>query len=175
MLTHDRIIQEIREGNKESFQRVFHKYYEGLCQYAFTILRDMDDSEDVVQSMFIKIWEKRESLIITHTLKGYLFKAVYHQCVNQIDHRAVRTKFQEISLVEKPNEVQQPEVFPNELEERVIAAINTLPPQCRTIFMMSRYKEMRYVEIANALNLSINTIENQMSKALRILREYLKE
>jgi RNA polymerase sigma-70 factor, ECF subfamily len=175
LLAHDRIIQEIRQGNKESFQRVFHKYYEGLCQYAFTILRNMDDSEDVVQSMFIKIWEKRESLIITQTLKGYLFKAVYHQCVNQMDHRAVRMKFQEISLVEKSNEVQQPEVFPNELEERVIAAINTLPPQCRTIFMMSRYKEMRYVEIANALNLSVNTIENQMSKALRILRECLKE
>ncbi len=175
LLAHDRVVQEIREGNEESFQKVFHMYYESLCQYAFTLLRDMDDAEDVVQSIFIKIWEKRESLIITQTLKGYLFKAVYHQCVNQIDHRAVRMKFQEVSLVEKSNEVQQPEAFPNELEERVIAAINTLPPQCRTIFMMSRYREMKYVEIANALNLSVNTIENQMSKALRTLREHFKE
>ncbi len=171
MLEHDRIVQEIKEGNEHSFQQIFHAYYENLCHYAFTILRDMDDAEDIVQSMFLKIWEKRQTLIITHTVKAYLYKAVYHQCLNYFDHRAVRVKFKERKAVEHDKEVQHPEVFPDELEERIIAAINTLPKQCRTIFMMSRYQEMKYVEIARVLDISVNTIENQISKALRILRE----
>jgi RNA polymerase sigma-70 factor (ECF subfamily) len=134
----------------------------------------MDEAEDIVQAMFIKIWEKRQSLIITHTVKSYLYKAVYHQCINQFDHRAVREKYQEMSLIENSG-IQLPEVFPNELEDRIVTAINSLPKQCRTIFMMSRYQEMKYSEIAKALELSVNTIENQISKALRILRTHLDD
>jgi len=175
VLEHDRILQQIREGDDESFRKIFHAYYEGLCQYAFTLLRDMDDAEDIVQSVFLKIWEKHQTLIITHTIKSYLYKAVYHQCVNQFEHRVVRTKFHEHTTAEKSQDVQHPEVFPNELEERIIAAINTLPKQCRTIFVMSRYQEMKYAEIAKVLDLSVNTIENQISKALRILREHFHD
>lgn len=175
MLEHDQIVQEIREGNEESFRKVFHAYYESLCHYAYTLLRDMDEAEDVVQSMFVKIWEKRHTLVITHTMKSYLYKSIYHQCVNQFDHRAVRTKFQERSQIEKSSAVQHPEVFPNELEERMAAAIQSLPKQCRTIFMMSRYQEMKYAEIAKELDISINTIENQISKALRVLRAHFKD
>lgn len=175
MLEHDRIVQEIKEGNEGSFREIFHAHYERLCQYAFTILRDMDDAEDVVQSMFLKIWEKRHDLIITHTIKSYLYKAVYNQCMNQLEHRAVHNKFQEHNAIKKQRGVQHPEVFPNELEERIMAAINTLPKQCRTIFMMSRYQEMKYADIAKTLDISVNTIENQISKALRILRAYFNE
>ena len=160
MLEHDQLVQLIKEGDDESFRQVFHAYYEGLCQYAFTLLRDMDDAEDVVQAMFVKIWEKRETLNITHTMKSYLYKAVYHQCINRFDHRTVRAKFQERVMVEKAERIQQPEVFPHELEERIVAVIKTLPKQCRTIFMMSRYQEMKYAEIAKALDISVNTIEN---------------
>ena len=175
MLAHDQqIIQDIREGKEGPFRELFDTYYEGLCQYAFTILRDMDEAEDIVQAMFIKIWEKRQSLIITHTVKSYLYKAVYHQCINQFDHRAVREKYQELSLIENSG-IQLPEVFPNELEDRIVTAINSLPKQCRTIFMMSRYQEMKYSEIAKALELSVNTIENQVSKALRVLRKHLDD
>lgn len=175
MLEHDRIVQEIKEGNERSFQQIFHAYYENLCHYAFTILRDMDDAEDVVQSMFLKIWEKREELTITHTVKAYLYRAVYNQCVNQLDHRVVQQKFQEQNAAKKLSGVQHPEIFPNELEDRIVAAINTLPKQCRTIFIMSRYQEMKYAQIAKALDLSVNTIENQISKALRILRSHFNE
>jgi RNA polymerase sigma-70 factor, ECF subfamily len=175
VLEHDRFFQQIKEGDDEAFREIFHAYYEGLCTYAFTLLRDMDDAEDVVQSMFIKIWEKRQTLNITHTIKSYLYKAVYHQCVNQFDHRAVRVKFQERVTIEKKQGVQQPEVFPHELEERIVSVIKTLPKQCRTIFMMSRYQEMKYAEIAKELDISVNTIENQISKALKILRVHFRD
>jgi RNA polymerase sigma-70 factor, ECF subfamily len=112
VLEHDRLVQQIKEGNDESFREIFHAYYHGLCQYAFTLLRDMDDAEDVVQSMFVKIWEKRQELNINHTFKSYLYKAVYHQCVNQFDHRAVRSKFQERTIVDNHTACSNRKFFP---------------------------------------------------------------
>lgn len=169
------IIQDIREGKEQSFRHVFNANYENLCHYAFTILKDMDEAEDIVQSMFLKIWEKREDLEIRQSVRSYLFRAVYHQCINQLDHRSVTRKHQDHELHENGWNVQQPEVFPYELQENIEKAINALPGQCRLIFMMSRYEELRYAEIAEKLNLSVNTIENQISKALKILRSKLKD
>lgn len=150
-------------------------YYENLCRYAFTILKNAEEAEDVVQSMFVKIWEKREELEVKHTIRSYLFKAVYHQCINLLEHRTVQLKHQVHITHEMHSEAQLPETFQHELEESVVAAINGLPEQCRKIFMMSRYDELRYAEIASHLNISVNTVENQISKALRILRTKLKD
>jgi RNA polymerase sigma-70 factor (ECF subfamily) len=150
-------------------------HYESLCRYAYTILKNTEEAEDVVQSMFVKIWEKREDLDVRHTIRSYLFKAVYHQCINQLEHRTVIQKHQVHVAHDAQAGTQLPETFQNELEENIIAAINSLPEQCRIIFMMSRYDELRYAEIASHLNISVNTVENQISKALRILRERLKD
>lgn len=169
------IIRALGNGNSNAFQQVFNDCYESLCQYAFTILKDMDEAEDMVQSTFIKIWENRENLDIKYTLKAYLFKAVYHKCINQLEHRAIKLKYQDHGVRVHSSQVQHPEVFPNELEDNIKKAIGKLPPQCRIIFMMSRYDELRYSEIAQKLNISVNTIENQISKALKILRSELKD
>jgi RNA polymerase sigma-70 factor, ECF subfamily len=165
----------LSRGDQSVFQQVFDACYEKLCHYAFTILKDMDEAEDVVQSMFIKLWEKREELDIKQTIRSYLFKAVYHRCINVLEHRAIKLKHQDHGTRDIFSRVQPPEVFPQELEDSIKKAINTLPPQCRTIFMMSRYEEMRYSEIAGKLNISVNTVENQISKALKILRLQLKD
>jgi len=150
-------------------------HYENLCQYAFTIVKDSGEAEDIVQSMFVKIWEKRGELEIKHTIRSYLFKAVYHQCINQLEHRTVKQKHKLHIAHEMHGETQLPETFQQELEENITAAINTLPGQCRKIFMMSRYDQLRYAEIASQLNISVNTVENQISKALKILRTKLKD
>jgi len=150
-------------------------HYESLCRYAYTILKDTEEAEDVVQSMFVKIWEKRDGLEVKHTIRSYLFKAVYHQCINLLEHRAVKLKHQVHLTHERQSETQPPETFQHELEENIVAAIKTLPDQCRIIFMMSRYDELRYAEIASHLNISVNTVENQISKALKILRVKLKD
>ena len=168
------IIDGLRDGIEATYQMVFHAHYENLCRYAFTIVRDEEDAKDVVQGLFMKMWEKKEDLVVTHTVKSYLYKAVHNLCLNKLEHRDVRTKFK-ADDTGKPNNVQHPEVFPDELEDRIKTIIQNLPPQCRTIFMMSRYDEMKYAEIASALGLSVNTIENQVSKALRILRDNLRE
>lgn len=164
----------IRGGNAIVFKQVFDSCYEGLCRYAFSILRDADEAEDVVQSMFVKLWERRQELDIRHALKSYLFRAVYNQCMNHLDHKSVKSKYQSYSL-RNETDVQLPEVFQHELDDKIKRAIDALPNQCRVIFIMSRYEEMKYSEIADKLNLSVNTIQNQVCKALKILREELKE
>jgi RNA polymerase sigma-70 factor (ECF subfamily) len=165
----------IRLGEGQSFQQVFESYYVNLCKYAFTIIRDMDEAEDVVQSVFLKILEKRDSLSITNDIKSYLYRAVHNYCINRIAHTKTRKLYQEQSMVENSGGFQSPDVFSGELEERVAAAIEKLPPQCKKIFVMSRHLELKYSQIASELGISVNTIENQISKALRILREELKD
>lgn len=169
------IIKAIGKGNSVVFRQVFMSHYEDLCRYACTILKNAEEAEDVVQSMFVKLWEKREELEVKHTIRSYLFKAVYHQCLNLLEHRTVKLKHQVHIAQDAHGETQLPETFQHELEENIIAAINSLPDQCRIIFMMSRYDELRYAEIASNLNISVNTVENQISKALKILRVKLKD
>ena len=167
------IIKAIGEGRTSAFKLVFDSCYEKLCQYAFTIVKDTDEAEDIVQAMFVKLWERRETLDIKYSIRSYLFKSVYHQCINQLEHRKIKLKFQDDS---QWNPVHTNiDAFPNELEERLRRVVEGLPPQCRTIFIMSRYEELRYPEIASKLNISVNTIQNQICKALRILRAELKE
>lgn len=170
--TEQQIIEGIRKGDKACFQRVFENYYEKLCDYAFTILRDRDEAEDAVQTMFLKVWEKREGLMITHTVKSYLYRAIHNFCLNQLEHRDIRQKHVEFSM-HHATDIQQPEVFQTELEGNIQSAIEQLPEQCRIIFKMSRYEELKYSEIAERLGISVNTVENQVSKALRILRTQL--
>lgn len=167
-------IVAIRDGNVAVFRQVFDACYESLCHYAFTVLKDADEAEDVVQSMFMKLWERRGELNIKSALRSYLFKSVYNQCLNQLEHRSVKNKFQEYKLMLTESS-QQPEVFDDDVDAKIKKAIKTLPPQCRTIFILSRYDEMKHAEIAEKLNISVNTIQNQICKALKILREELKE
>jgi RNA polymerase sigma-70 factor (ECF subfamily) len=174
-LPEQEIIRAIQKGNKEAFQQVFDTCYEKLCQYAFTLLKDMDEAEDTVQSIFLKLWEKRESLDIRHSVRPYLYKSVYHQCINQLEHRVIKLKHQEFGQREMSSATQPPEVFPDELEGNIMTAIDKLPQQCRTVFMLSRYETLKYADIARKLNISVNTVENQISKALRILRSELKD
>jgi RNA polymerase sigma-70 factor (ECF subfamily) len=168
-------VKDLQDGGMASFQAVFELHFENLCSYACTFLRNMDEAEDVVQNVFLKMWEKRDSLLITHSVRSYLFRAVHHQCLNQLDHRVIRQKHQDHSQREHATDTQPPEVFPEEVETRVKEAIDALPEQCRLIFMMSRYEELRYAAIAEKLGISVNTVENQISKALRVLRGSLKD
>lgn len=168
-------MEAIRDGNVVAFRQVFDACYEDLCQYAFTILKDTDESEDTVQSMFMKLWERREELDIRQSVRSYLFRSVYNQCINKLEHFAVRRRHQEASQATMSLAVQPVDAFAGDLDDRIRRAVDTLPAQCRTIFIMSRYDDLRYSEIAAKLNISVNTIQNQVCKALKILREELKD
>lgn len=163
------------DGTRDAFRKVFDSCYEDLCRYAFTIVKDYDVAEDIVQSMFMKLWEMRDSVDITTSIRSYLFRSVYNQCINHLEHKEVRAKHDQSVIAEASRNQLQPGVFPEELEENIRKAVDALPPQCRSIFIMSRYEEMKYSEIADKLGISVNTIQNQVCKALKLLREALKD
>jgi RNA polymerase sigma-70 factor, ECF subfamily len=174
-LSDPELIKAIRDGNAEVFRQVFDACYESLCQYAFTIVKDFDQAEDIVQSILMKLWERREELEIRASVRSYLFRAVYNQCINQLEHVTIRKKYDANVQNNPGRDEQQPDVFPGELEDNIRKAVDNLPQQCRTIFIMSRYEELRHSEIAIKLGISENTIQNQICKALKILRDGLKE
>lgn len=161
-----------KEYDDQAFEVLFKTHYKALHAYALAILKDEDLAEEIVQSMFLKFWEKRELLNIQSSPKAYLYKCVYNDSLNHLKHEKIKYKHQEYSQ-QTMNIYQEPasaKVELSELERQLRKALNELPEQCRTIFQMSRFEELKYREIADQLGLSIKTVENQMGKALRVLR-----
>lgn len=176
-LTEQEIVGAIRQGNERIFEVVFRKYYQSLCNYANSILKEMEEAEEIVQNLFSGLWEKRGDLEITISLKSYLYRAVHNHCLNRIKHMKIREEYQEYAnnYYERSYESVGQTVMKNELEGRIHEAIEKLPEQCRVIFKMSRFEELKYHEIAEQLGLSPKTVENQVGKALKILRTELAE
>jgi RNA polymerase sigma-70 factor (ECF subfamily) len=171
------IVHAIRRGDEQAFEETFRNFYQRLCNYACTLLKDEEESEEVVQTVFLTIWEKREDLEITLSLKSYLYRAVHNHCLNRFKHASVRQVHREHTLnfgaqsYESVTEV----IHANELEERIEKAVSTLPEQCQKAFRLSRFEELKYHEIAERLGISIKTVENQIGKALKILRVELAD
>ncbi|TDB68283.1 RNA polymerase sigma-70 factor [Arundinibacter roseus] len=176
-LSDPELVSAIRQGEESAFEQVFRTYYERLCQYATSLLKDGDEAEEMVQTVFLTIWEKRADLEITLSLKAYLYRAVHNHCLNRIKHYGVREAHRDYSLYVQPHgqDSVAEAIYGQELEERIERAVRKLPEQCQLVFRMSRFEEMKYQEIADHLGLSIKTIENQIGKALRILRQELAD
>jgi len=171
------ILLAIRQGNERVYETVFRKYYQALCNYACGILKDIDDAEEVVQSIFLKLWEQREVIEINVSLKSYLYRAVHNTCMNRLKHLKIQDSYRQYvgKYLEDTFDSATDMMSKNELENRISQALEKLPEQCRIIFKMSRFEELKYQEIADKLGLSIKTIENQIGKALRIMRTELSD
>jgi RNA polymerase sigma-70 factor (ECF subfamily) len=159
------------------FEQVFKQHFKSLHAYAYTILRDEDAAEDIVQQVFVKLWEKREETEITQSIQAYLYRMVYNSCLNFLKHEKVKeahVSFAKHSMSEGVEHITKT-IAGKELNHKIQQALQQLPEQCRTIFQLSRFEELKYKEIATLLNLSVKTIENQMGKALRIMRVALAE
>lgn len=161
--------------NKEEFEILFRNHFGRLAHFANGFLHDMDSAQEVVQDVFIRLWEKRAEMDSRKSVKSYLYSSVRNRSLNYIrDHKKFQNEYLDIeqaldsefavSLAEKSN-----------LEERLEQALQKLPPKCRRIFEMSRFDEKKYKTIAGELNISPKTVEAQMSKALRIMRIELQD
>lgn len=176
-VTETEVAQALQKGDEQVFEKVFKDYYERLCNYANTFVNDMDEAEEMVQSTFLTLWEKRENIGIHTSVKSYLYQAVHNQSLNKIKHLQVRQAHSDYIKQQAAAgsfDVNQ-NFLSEELEQQINAAIETLPTQCQTVFRLSRFENLSYAEIAEYLDLSVKTIENHMGKALRILREQLKD
>jgi len=163
--------------SEAEFEQVFKSHFKALHAYACTILQEEAMAEEIVQQVFFKLWEKRDQVNIQQSLNAYLYRSVYNECLNYLKHKKVRKAHQSHTLYTAGTASDQVsrKVIARELEEKIADALNQLPEQCRTIFQMSRFEELKYREIADKLNLSVKTVENQMGKALKIMRMQLVE
>jgi len=173
----DETLIALRRGDERAYERLFRTHYASLCGYAYTFLRDDAEAEEVAQTVFLILWEKHASLDITVSLKAYLYRAVHNQALNRIKHLRIREGHRQLvtATAEPGYEGVAQQVIGTELEAHVEAAIAQLPAQCQLIFRMSRFEELKYQEIADQLGLSVKTVENQIGKALKILRVQLAD
>jgi RNA polymerase sigma-70 factor, ECF subfamily len=163
--------------DQAAFEALFHSHYSKLCGYANTFLKDPDASEEIVQEVMFKIWVNRDSLQITTSIQSYLFRAVRNGCMNLIKHLEVREDYRMRNKTIGYESGGTPEegMIVSELEQQIREAIDRLPLERRKVFILSRYDGLSYAEIAEKLNISVKTVENQMGKALKTLREELED
>jgi len=160
----------IKQGDEKEFERLFFAYYKNLCAYANRILRDDIESENVVQSLFCKLWDERSQIEITIGVKPYLYKAVYFSSLNMLKRKKRVEKEVELDSLNLPELQNSNLAQVYELNEAVNQAIEQLPNKRQEIFRLSRFEQKTYKEIAIMLDISIKTVENQMGKALQTLR-----
>lgn len=165
-------IKEPLFNDENEFKLVFKQHYQSLCFYANQFLKDMDSSEEIVQNTWVKIWEKRYDIQIETTLKSYLYKMVYNASLNEIKRQKTKQNFEQLNPMKEGTSYQN---NIKELENKIEKAINKLPEQCRLVFKMSRFQDLKYREIAEVLNISVKTVENHMGKALKLMKNNLTE
>lgn len=168
-------IELIKAGNKVAFDQLFLEYYSYLCNYAFQFLHEKDGAEEVVQDMFFHLWEKRESLEIKSSVKSYLFQSVKNRCLTLLKHVSVREAYKTHNQENITYQEQQITELEGELATMIEVAVNELPEERQKVFRLNRYEGLKYKEIAQHLGISVKTVEGQMSKALKFLREELQE
>lgn len=160
--------------NSVQYKEVFDLHYEELYSYACSILLSETYVEDILQNIFIKLWQKSKDVKI-ETVKAYLYTAVRNECLNHIKHKGVHANYSKHTMAFGNSSVDNNHSEAKELSEKIHSLLNELPEKCATVFYMSRQMGLSNKEVAANLDISIKTVENQMTKALRFLRNGLAE
>lgn len=160
-----------------AFEALFRSNYGPLCSYASHFLADPDAAEEAVQEVLVKVWMGRASLTITTSIESYLFRATRNSCLNIIKHRKVQTGHAVYMAGAEPEESDPADMalLATELQGKIREAIERLPLGRRKVFVMSRYDGLTYAQIAEKLEISVKTVENQMGHALAALRDDLRD
>ncbi len=159
-----------------SFEQVFKEHFKGLHAYAYSVLKDDIMAEEMVQNVFYKLWEKKGQIEVNQSMTAYLYRSVYNESLNYLKHLKVRAAHQSYAKRQPQDSNNAAEQIKlKDLQQKLDKALSELPEQCRTVFQMSRFEELKYQEIAVRLNISVKTVENHMGKALRLLREKLAD
>lgn len=165
----------IQSGDRNAFELFFKEYYEKLVVYGIRFLNDQADVENIVQEFFVKFWENQTQLDINESLSAYAYRSIRNACLNELKHQKVKSKYINETTHTSTDVYHEDPVEVDELKLKIASAIGVLPDRCRQVFLLSRDEGKRYKEIAQELDISEKTVENQMGKALKILREKLGE
>jgi RNA polymerase sigma-70 factor (family 1) len=169
------IIEGLRSGRESTYRQIFEQYYQMLVVFAHRYFDDMESARDIVQDLFVDLYDSRHTISIQTSLKSYLYSAVKNRCLNQVKHEQVKEKHRQMSISEAnvPDPDLEDIMDAVELEARVYGIVSNLPEKCRQIYIMSRVDGKKNREIADELNLSVRTVETQISKALKSLKDSL--
>lgn len=163
---------------KEEYKILFKEYYNALSNFALTILRDKSMAEDAVQEVFVKMWQKHQEIKDEEGIKSYLFTATRNKCIEMLRKQKLDAELRlenerRIELSASMNMDEEAEKYL--MKEKLYCSIRQLPPKCQQVFTMSKLNGLTYTEIANQLSISQKTVESQMGKAMKLLREYMKK
>jgi len=169
------LMECLSNDNRLAFEYIFKKYYQDLCRFGVTYVKDIDIAEELVQQIFINIWERRYELSISTSMKSYLFTAVRNKSFNyiklQLPKEYKKVDIDEVGFIDSNN--KEEDIVFEDLKVYVANAIDSLPAKCKVIFNLSRNSGLTYKEIAEELDISVKTVENQIGIALKKLREQL--
>jgi RNA polymerase sigma-70 factor (ECF subfamily) len=173
---------KVKNGDLKAFELLYKSNFSALCLYAYGIVRDYEIVKEIVNDVFLKIWQKREELEIRYEIKSYLLRCVHNGCCNYLKSKSASgwSKLKEMNdnmeEIIGTNEDGLLEIMSyRDVEKDVTRSIEELPPQCREIFHLSRFDLFTYQEISEKLNISVNTVKTQISRALVQLRGSLRK
>lgn len=170
------LLSKIRNNDLKAFEKLFRIYYEPLCRYANSFLKEMSVAEEVVQDLFFLLWKDRAQLQIRLSLKSYLYQAARNRAFHYLKHQQVVASYRENAageLARQSISSLEDELEYRELESLLEESLNHLSERQRKIFCMSRFEEKKYAEIAQELSVSVKTVEAEMTKILALLRREL--
>jgi len=164
------LLEVFTQDGSKGIELIFKQYYEVMCRTAIRITKERSLAEDIVQEVFYELYKKREALKI-QSLVGYLKRAVYNRSINKVKGRKDHVDADEMAyeLTDNMNNSQDDMEY-GELETFINSVIDSLPEKCRLVFVLNRFEQLSYKEVAAKLDISVKTVENQMSKALKKLR-----
>ncbi len=169
------VFKKINEGDFDAFRILFEQYYNSLCNFASGYLKDDFAREDVVQEVYVKIWEDRNNIRISGSVKSYLYTAVKNACLNRIKAEAIRLSHISAYLKhENDRVIDADQIEQQEFRNDLWQCIGKLPPRCKEVFIQSRFEGVRQQELALAMKISVKTVKAQIGKALKFLKDCLQ-
>lgn len=176
-ISEDVLIDRFKAGDQSAYEMIFRFYYPGLVLFASQYVMYEEDAEEIVQDFFVRVWQKRDQVNQTGTLKPYFFTSIKNSSINFLYKQKHQDKLiQNIVRISENNLLYQPDVFVmSDLQDAIRKAVNSLPPKCREVFILSRINGLKNEDIANKLNLSKRTVETHVSNGLKHLRIELKD
>ena len=171
------LIKLLKQGNEKAFTSLFRQYYKDLVMFAGNFLPEKQVCEDIVQSVFVNIWEKRTNMDINVTLRSFLLRSVKNSCLDELRHRKVVMEHENsMDPLENDRDLStEQQLLYSELISHLNKALRQLPEKQREVFEMSRIQGNKYKYIAVKLNISERTVEDRMAKTILALRKYLKD
>lgn len=169
-MNEQKLVKKLSKGDEKAYQYLFSEYYDWLCNYVYNLCNDRALSEDIVQDSLIRFWKKRKSIIITTSLKNYLFKTCHNQFLQHIRNEKIKYEALDKIRWDVISEVTLEYDLNSFKMDKLNKLINQLPPRCKEIFIQNKIEKRKYKEIALDMGISVKTVENQMSKALNFLR-----